>query len=117
VTDSPFVEDDDQPFTHNPIRALPWLDTRVEVEVFQLRPTLEHRLAEWCDGEVIVDGTQLAVRIPGRVPKVARLGDFVVLDGEEFVVVPPDGFNLRFWPVGRDTGWSHRCFMNWEATS
>lgn len=115
MTDSPFVENDDMPFVHNPIRALPWLDTKTEVEVFQLRPTLENRLAEWCGGEVIVVDAGLAVRVPGTPSQTAHLGDFVVLADGEFTVESPDGFNLRFWPKGRDPGWSHRCFMNWEA--
>lgn len=117
MTDSPYIEDGDMPFTHNPIRALPWIDTKVECEVFQHRAGQSQRLAEWCGGEVaFID--ELVVRVP-TAPGVhghARVGDFVVRTGEEYRVEPPEGFNLRFWPVGRDPGWSHRCFMDWEAT-
>lgn len=112
MTDSPFIDDDDQPFTHNPIRHLPWLDTRTEVHVFQYRPTLERRLAEWCGGKVAVRDAQLVVEIPGG--DVAHLSDYVVLQDDEYRVEPADGFNHRYWPVGRDPGWTHRCFMEWE---
>jgi hypothetical protein len=116
MADLPFVEDDAMPFQHHPIRALPWLDTKTAYGVFQFRPTLEHRLAEWCDGTVAVEDGALVVQILGPPPVTARLGDFVLTDGERFWVESPDGFNLRFWPVGRDPGWSHRCFMNWEES-
>jgi hypothetical protein len=115
VADSPYIDDDAMPFLHNPIRNLPWLDTKTAYETFQFRPTLENRLAEWAGGVVAVEDGQLIVRIPGAPPVTARLGDFVLTDGERFWVESPDGFNLRFWPVGRDPGWSHRCFMDWEA--
>lgn len=114
MTDSPFIDDDDLPFAHNPVRNLPWLDTMTEVTVFQYRPTLENRLAEWCGGTVAVDeNAQLVVRLPGG--DVAHLSDFVVFDGENYRVEPADGFNHRYWPVGRDPGWTHRCFMKWEG--
>lgn len=115
MSDQPFVENDDMPFVHNPIRALPWIDSGTEVEVFQLRPTLHNRLAEWCSGEVVVTERGLGVRIPGTPPQTAQLGDFVVRAADVFTVESADGFFLRFWPKGRDPGWSHRCFMNWES--
>lgn len=114
MNDTPFIDNDDMPFPHNPIRNLPWLDNLTEVEVFQFRPTLENRLAEWCGGTVAVDDdAQLVVRIPGG--DEAHLSDFVVLQDGEYRVEPADGFTHRYWPVGRDPGWTHRCFMNWEA--
>lgn len=117
MTDSPFVEDDDMPFVHHPIRALPWLDTKTELEVFQHRAGQSQRLAEWCGGRVAFTD-QLVVLVPdsedSNVLNPAQLGDFVVKSGAMFHVEHPDGFYLRFWPKGRDPGWSHRCFMNWE---
>jgi hypothetical protein len=114
VADDPAVGDDELPYRHNPIRNLPWLDTRVEYEVFQHRPGLSQRLAEWCGGEVAFTD-QLVVRVPAQPSAVARLGDFVVRDGERFWVErAEDGFFLRYWPVGKDPGWSHRCYMDWE---
>jgi hypothetical protein len=120
VTDSPFVDNDDMPYVHNPIQQLPWLDTRVQVEVFQHRAGLSNRLAEWCGGSVGFTD-RLVVLVPDaedpNVLNPAGLGDFVVLADGAFRVESPDGFNQRFWPVGRDPGWSHRCFMDWEASS
>jgi hypothetical protein len=115
--DNPFIENDEQPHPHNPIQYLPWLDTRAEHAVFQLRPTLENRLAEWCGGTVAVENGQLVVQIPGSPPVTARLGDFVIHDGERYRVESPDGFNTRYWPVGRDPGWSHRCHQRWEGSA
>lgn len=114
MSDSPFIDDDDMPFAHNPVRNLPWLDTMTEVTAFQFRPTLENRLAEWCGGVVAILDGQLVVHIPGDPPTTAHLSDFVVFDGENYRVEPADGFNHRYWPVGRDPGWQHRCFMKWE---
>ena len=115
--DHPFVDDDGMPYPHHPIRNLPWLDTLVELKVFQLRAGLSYRLAEWTRGKVAVENGEQVVIIPGRPPVTARLGDYVLSDGERFWVESADGFNLRFWPVGRDPGWSHRCFMSWEVAS
>lgn len=115
MADSPHVEDNDQPFVHNPIRALPWIDSKTEVAVFQHRPGQSTRLAEWCGGEVAFTD-RIVVRVPTEGGSVdAELGDFVVQQGDRFSVEPADGFNLRFWPKGRDPGWSHRCYMDWEA--
>jgi hypothetical protein len=116
VTDDPHTPNDELPARHNPIRALPWLDTLTEVEVFQLRPTLHNRLAEWCGGEAAVENGEIVVRIPGSPQVVARLGDFVVFADGVFYVEPADGFFLKYWPVGRDPGWTHRCFMDWEGS-
>jgi hypothetical protein len=116
VADDPFVSDEEMPYRHNPIRNLPWLDTKTELEVFQHRAGQSIRLAEWCEGEVAFTD-QLVVRVPGTPPSIARLGDFVVTDGERYWVEPADGFFLRYWPTGRDPGWSHRCYMNWEEQS
>ena len=120
MTDSPYIDDADQPYTHNPIRNLPWIDTKTEVTVFQYRPTLENQLAEFCGGTVAVVDGQLVVLVPDpggdeNIRLRAHLGDYVVTDGEKFWVEAADGFNQRYWPVGRDPGWSHRCYMDWEA--
>ena len=105
----PDLGSDDFPHVHNPIDYLPWLDSGVEVQVFQLRPTLESRLAEWCGGEVVPDPqVGLTVRVPGA--GIARLGDFVLFDGTAFSITSSDGFNQRFWPVGRDPGFSFTCY-------
>lgn len=118
MTGDPHVPDEDMPAVHNPIRQLPWLDTLTEVEVFQHRPGQSQRLAEWCGGSVSFTD-RLVVLVPDAAdPNVlnpAQLGDFVVLVDGVFHVEQPDGFNQRFWPAGRDPGWSHRCFMDWEA--
>ena len=117
MTDQPFVENDEMPFEHHPIQYLPWLDTRTRYEVFQHRPGQSQRLAEWCGGEVaFVD--ELIVRVPTEpgVHAHAALGDFVVGDGEKFWVEPANGFNQRYWPVGRDPGWPHTCTQPWEVS-
>ena len=117
MADDPYVPDEQMPYRHNPVQMLPWLDTRIEVEVFQHRPTQSERLAEWCGGEVKFT-TELVVRVPtADGPVDAPLGDFVVSDGEHFRVErAADGFFLKYWPVGRDPGWSHRCYQSWEQS-
>jgi hypothetical protein len=116
VADDPFTPDDDLPARHHPIRNLPWLDVTTEHEVFQHRAGQSARLAEWCGGEVaFVD--DLIVRVP-TAPGVhahARLGDFVLFDGQRYWVEQADGFFQRFWPVGKDPGFAHHCRMPWEA--
>lgn len=121
MTDDPWVPDEEMPYRHNPIRSLPWIDSKTEVEVFQHRPGQSQRLAEWCGGSVSFTN-QLVVLVPDateeNVLNPARLGDFVVLaDGVFHVERAEDGFFQKYWPVGRDPGWTHRCFMSWEGPS
>lgn len=115
MADDPHVPDDELPYRHNPIQYLPWLNTLVEVEVFQHRPGQSQRLAEWCGGEVAYEDG-LVVRVPTEAGVVAApLGDFVLSDGEKFWVErAADGFFTRYWPVGKDPGWSHTCKQSWE---
>jgi hypothetical protein len=112
--DGPTVDDDDLPFVHHPIEYLPWL-VPGEVQAFQLRPTLENRLAEWCGGETAVEEGRIVVLIPGPPALTVRQGDWVVYDGERYRVEPAGGFNTRYWPRGVDPGWSHRCYASWET--
>jgi hypothetical protein len=116
VSDGPTIADDDLPARHHPIEYLPWLNIRAEVELFQLRPGQAYRLAEWAGGEVAVENGEHVVLIPGPPALTARLGDWVGTDGERHWIEPADGFNTRYWPVGRDPGWAHTCRQPWEQT-
>lgn len=117
MADDPFTPDDDLPARHHPIRNLPWLDVTTEYEVFQHRAGQSARLAEWCGGTVAFT-TDLVVLVPHpelAEAQEARLGDFVVGNGDRFWVESADGFFQRFWPVGKDPGFVHHCRMPWEA--
>lgn len=119
MADDPFVPDEQLPFRHNPIVNLPWIDVKTEYEVFQHRAGQSERLAEWCGGKVaFTDQLVVLVPDPGGDPAIvvpAKLGDFVVGNGDRFWVEPADGFFQRYWPVGRDPGYAHRCYMPWES--
>jgi hypothetical protein len=64
VGDHPFVDDDAMPYPHHPIRNLPWLDTLVELKMFQLRAGLSYRLAEWTRGKVAVENGEPTTTTP-----------------------------------------------------
>lgn len=108
----PNLVSEDFPFVHNPIEHLPWLDDTKEAQVFQNRPLTAEALAEWCGGYTAIEDGQRVVHVPGGL--VAHLSDFVVYEDAEYRIEPADGFNGRYWPVGRDPGWTHRCYMEWE---
>lgn len=118
MADDPFVPDEEMPYRHNPIVNLPWLDTKTEYEVFQHRAGQSQRLAEWCGGEVsFIGAIVVLVPHPELEPmQVAQLGDFVIGNGDRFWVEPADAFHQRYWPVGKDPGWAHRCTMPWEES-
>jgi hypothetical protein len=109
----PALGPDDFPAVHHPIDYLPWLDTAVEVQVHQHRAGLSEELAQWCGGSVSFTD-QLVVLVPDAVEEdvlnPAGLGDFVLLRDGVFHVERPDGFFLRYWPIGRDPGYSFKCF-------
>ena len=112
---SPIIPDDDLPYVHNPIEYLPRRNPLVEVEMFQLRPELENRLAEWAGGRVAFEDGGLVVTIPGRPPITARLGDWVAYDGEKYWIESPDDFLLRFWPKAVEPDWPWRCYREGEG--
>lgn len=100
----------DFPFPHNPIENLPWLDDTTEVQVFQLRVLLQDRLAEWCGGEVAIEDGWYVVRVPGGL--TVHNGEYLVKHADGgYSVEPADGFTHRYWPVGRDPGWSFVCYQ------
>lgn len=110
------VGDAEMPYAHNPIVYLPRINEHVEVWIFQFRAGLADRLVEWSGGELsyTADGAPL-ITIPGAPPVVAGLGDYVATDGARFWVEQADGFNTRYWPVGRDPQWDHVCRYYWES--
>lgn len=114
MTDSPFIDDGDLPYAHNPIEYLPRINPQVQVQMFQLRAGLAHRLAEWCGGEVAIEDAQHVVLVPGNPVLTVRQSDWLATDGTRYWIEPHEDYLTRLWPVGRDPGWSHRCLMDWE---
>lgn len=109
---TPNLEAADFPAAYNPVEYLPWLDTTVEVQVFQLRPALQNQLAEWCDGEVVIEDGWYAVQVPGGL--TVHNGEYLLLENGEFTVKTQDEFYNRYWPVGTETGWSVVCYKRSE---
>lgn len=112
MSDQPYVENDDMPYTHHPIEYLPWLNTDAEVEVFQLRPTQEYRLAEWIGGKVAFEDGEIVVAGPGVT---VRMGEYVIRNGDTIAVEPAEGFHTRYWPKGRDPRWPHARWTREEG--
>jgi hypothetical protein len=77
-------------------------DTSGTVEVFQLRPGDEARLAEWVGGGYValINGGP-AVLLPGNVG-VVGLGDFALRRGEDLWAERADGFFQRYTPAAED---------------
>lgn len=112
----PFVEDGELPYPHQPIVQLPRINTLVHRDAFQYREGLQARCAEWCGGVVwhTESGPLIQVPVEGEMV-LARVGDWIMSDaGERFWVEPDEGFNERWWPLGRAPDWAWRCYQPFE---
>lgn len=120
MTDSPFIEDDEQPYPHHPILYLPRLNPRAESELFRFDEGQAYRLAEWCGGEVAVENAAQVVLTGGTPPTTARVGDWVLQvygdDGPPwYVTVSPELYRMAWWPKGHAPDWPWRCYLRGEA--
>src|SRR5690606_40207201 len=82
---------------------------------FQNRPLTVERLVEWCGGEFVPATGAIRLDIDGE-PVEVPIGDWVLSDGERFWTFPAaQGFNLYYWPAGRDPGFTFTCERREDA--